>query len=152
MPNWISLTLETLYEARVAALVDACDSIALGDNQVNRSAGLIAGVVAEIRNAVASNANNLVDADAAKIPANLRDLAVDLIIARLKGALEQRLTEDESRTVEWRRRQLRELADGTLTVDQPDLPIMPTVQATGSVETILPRDRVATRTQTSGLL
>lgn len=117
---WIALTLDTLKEAKVAALIDACDSAALGVGQSHRSAGLIQGVVNEIRNAVATCRTNQVDSDLAKIPASQRDLAVDLIIARLKGAIEQPLTDDERSNLTERHRQLRDIAACDLVVDQPD--------------------------------
>lgn len=126
---WITISIETLYEAKVAALVDACDAAALGDGQANRAAGLIQGVVNEIRNAVATCTRNQVDSDTTKIPESQRDLAVDLIIARLKGAIEQPLTEDERNTVAERRRQLRDIAACSLVVDQPDDAVKPEVQS-----------------------
>lgn len=121
--SWIALTTDTLKEAKVAALIEACDSAALGDDQPNRAAGLIQGVVNEVRNAVASCRANQVDEDTTKIPESQRDLAVDLIIARLKNAIEQPLTEDERDNVTERRRQLRDIAACELVVDQPDNPI-----------------------------
>lgn len=126
--SWIAITTDTLKEAKVAALVDACDSAALGDGQENRSAGLIQGVVNEIRNAVASCRTNQVDSDTTKIPESQRDLAVDLIIARLKNAIEQPLTDDERTNVTERRRQLRDIAACDLVVDQPDDAADPDVQ------------------------
>lgn len=115
---WITITKETLYEAKVAALIDACDSAALGD-QAERAAGIIQGVINEVRNAVASCSSNKVDADTTKVPDGLRDLTVDLIIARLKGTLEIPLTKDESDNITWRRSQLKAVAAGDLVVDQP---------------------------------
>jgi hypothetical protein len=126
--GWSAITKGWLHEARVAALVDACDSAAKASGQANRAAGIIAGVVAEIRNAVASADGNQVDADTTTIPDGLRDLAVDLIIARLKGTLEIALTQDERDTVDWRRRQLNQVAAGTLQVDAPGTAIAPEVQ------------------------
>lgn len=126
--SWIAITTDTLKEAKVAALIDACDSAALGDGQANRAAGLIQGVVNEIRNAVATCRTNQVDSAATKIPESQRDLAVDLIIARLKNAIEQPLTDDERDNVTERRRQLRDIAACDLVVDQPDDAADPAVQ------------------------
>jgi hypothetical protein len=126
--SWIAITLATLKEAKVAALIEACDSAALGDGQANRAAGLIQGVVNEIRNAVATCRTNQVDSDVTKIPESQRDLAVDLIIARLKNAIEQPLTEDERTNIAERRRQLRDIAACDLVVDQPDDAADPDVQ------------------------
>lgn len=126
--SWLAITLATLKEAKIAALIDACDSAALGVSQANRSAGIIQGVVNEIRNAVATCRGNQVDSDTAKIPASQRDLAVDLIIARLKGAIEQALTEDERTNLTERHRQLRDIAKCELVVDQPNDAVAPDVQ------------------------
>lgn len=130
MANWIQITTDTLKEAKVAALIDACDSAALGDGQANRAAGIIQGVVDEIRAAVASCQANQTDSDLTKIPKSLRDCAVDLIVARLKKAIEQPLTDDEARDVTERRRQLRDVASCTLVVDQPDDAVAPEVEST----------------------
>lgn len=125
---WIAITTDTLKEASIAALIEACDSAALGDGQANRAAGLIQGVVNEIRNAVATCRTNQVDSDTTTIPESQRDLAVDLINARLKTAIQQPLTEDERNNVSERRRQLRDIAACKLVVDQPDTAIDPDVQ------------------------
>lgn len=131
--SWIAITIDTLYEAKVAALVDACDSAALATGQANRSAGITQGVVNEIRNAVATCSQNQVDSDTTTIPESLRDLAVDLINARLKATLEMPLTEDEKSTITWRRQQLRDIARCELVVDQPDTAVAPDVQGGGGV-------------------
>lgn len=136
--SWIKITKTELYEAKVAALIDACDSAALGDGQAERSAGIIQGVITEVRNAVASCDKNQVDSDAAKVPGNLRDLVVDLVIARLKNTLELPLTEDERSVVSWRRKQLEQIAAGDLVVDQPDNAVPPDVQGGGGVTLIRP--------------
>lgn len=125
---WIPITTDTLKEAKIAALIDACDSAALGDGQMNRADGLIAGVVKDIRNYVSTCKRNRVEEDISTIPESLRDLAVDLIIARLKGAIEQPLTEDERNNLIDRRRQLRDIAKCELAVDQPQNPIESMVQ------------------------
>jgi hypothetical protein len=134
--SWIAITLATLKEAKVAALIDACDSAALGSGQDNRAAGLIQGVVNEVRNAVATCSRNQVDSDTTKIPESQRDLCVDLIIARLKNAIEQDLSKDESDNIAERRRQLRDIAACHLVVDQPDTPVAPEVQQSGAAVVI----------------
>lgn len=126
--SWIAITLDTLKEAKVAALVEACDAAALGSGQANRAAGIIQGVVNEIRNAVATCKTNQVDADTRTIPASQRDLAVDLILARLKNTLEISLTQDERDLLAERRRQLRDIATCSLVVDQPANAVTPDVQ------------------------
>lgn len=153
MPNWISITIETLNEASVAALIEACDSAALGDGQPNRAAGIIQGVVNEVRDSIAACKKNSVDSDLTTIPKGLRDLAVDLITARLKKAIKQPLTDDEARDVKWRRDQLADIqiCKGP-SIDQPDNAVQPEVQSGGRMETVTKSERVATREKLDGLL
>ena len=131
MSQWIAITLDTLHESKVAGLIDACDSQALAAGQANRSAGIIQGVVDHVRRKVASCRTNQLDADLTTIPKGLRDIAVDLIIARLKTALEMDLSQDERENLARRERDLNRVADGTDVVDQPDnaidAPMEPTV-------------------------
>lgn len=125
MPNWIAITKETLYEAKIAALIDACDSAALAEGQTARSAGIIQGVVDHVRRKVASCKSNSLDSDLTKIPKGLRDVAVDIIIARLKTSLEMELTQDERENISRRERDLNRVADGTDVVDAPDTAVTP---------------------------
>ena len=120
MSNWISISLSTLQEAKVAALVNACDGAALANGQANRAAGIIQGVVDHVRRKVASHQRNQLDSDVTRIPKGLRDCAVDLIIARLKTALEIDLSQDERDNIARRERDLNRVANGDDVVDQPD--------------------------------
>lgn len=138
MSNWISITKDTLYEAKVAALVDSCDTAALAQGQPPRAAGIIQGVVNSIRNAVGTCQTNQVDDDETKIPKSLRDLAVDLINARLKNTLEMALTEDERDNVAYHRRQLDKIAACDLDVEQPDVPVAPPTQSGPGSQLIRP--------------
>ncbi len=151
MSNWIAITNATLYEARVAALIDACDSAALADGQANRSPGIIQGVVDHVRRKVASCQSNHLDADLTTIPKGLRDVTVDLIIARLKGALEQELTQDERENVARRERDLNRVADGSDVVDQPDTPIAAPMEATAPVPAIQRPERQFSQENQDGI-
>ena len=120
MSNWLTITKTTLYDARIAALIDACDTAALADNQSARSPGIIQGVVDDIRRKVASCRHNQLDADLTKIPKGLKNIAVTLIIAKLKMAIEQDLSEDDRREVITANANLNRVADYSDVVDQPD--------------------------------
>jgi hypothetical protein len=120
MSKWIPITIATLYEAKVAKLIDAADSRALKAGQPNRSAGIIQGVVDHVRRKVASWQRNQLNSDTTTIPQGLRDITVDLIIARLKTALEQELNQDERENIARRERDLNRVAEGKDVVDQPD--------------------------------
>lgn len=140
MSNWISITIDTLYESKVAALIDACDSAALATDQDNRAAALIQGVIDEVRGAISSNQGNLVDEDETTIPKSLRNLAVDMIIPALKGAIEEELTPAEEKSLEYRREQLSDLASGKLKVEQPDTAVEPEVQSGPAAQLLRPTD------------
>ena len=124
MSNWIAITKATLYEASVAKLIDAVDSKALAAGQPNRSAGIIQGVVDHVRRKIASHQRNQLDADITTIPKGLRDLAVDLVIARLKTALQMELNPDERENIARRERDLNRVAEGRDVVDQPDTAVV----------------------------
>lgn len=121
MANWIPITIVELREARVSKLVDACSAKAKAEGQPDRAPGIIQGVINTIRRKIASHAQNTLDADPATIPAGLRDLAVDMIIARLKMAVMLELKEDERRALERAESELNRIADGKDTVEQPDV-------------------------------
>ena len=128
--SWIAITKATLYDSKAAALIDACDTAALGTGQTDRTSGIIQGVVDDLRRKVASCRRNLLDADATTIPQGLRNLAVDVVIGRLKVALELDLSEDERRTLAQHERDLNRVANGDDVVDQPDDPIVSPMEPT----------------------
>lgn len=128
MSNWISITVDTLNEARVAALVRACSTAAKAEGQADRAPGLIQAVVDEIRRKVASCGSNRVDADNTTIPKGLRLMATDMIIAELKKAIMRPLTKDEEKALEKHELNLNRIADCKDTVDQPDDPTEPEVE------------------------
>jgi hypothetical protein len=121
MPNWITITKLDLYDAKAAALVDAADSVQLGAGQTSRTAQVIADVTAEIRRKVARC--NQLDQITTAIPGGLKNLALDIIICRLKVALEQELSAAETEALQAHERELNRIADGKDLVDPPDNPI-----------------------------
>jgi hypothetical protein len=134
--SWISITVDTLNEAKVAALITACSTKGKAAGQVDRAAGIIQGVINEVRNSVATCKTNQVDSDTTKIPQSQRDLAVDMIIARLKKVVELDLSQDERDSLAERNRQLRDIAACKLVVDQPDTPVEPETQGGTGVELV----------------
>ena len=128
--SWISITKATLYDSKAAALIDACDTAALGTGQTDRATGIIQGVVDDVRRKVASCRRNLLDADTTTIPQGLRNQAVDVVIGRLKVALELDLSEDERQTLARHERDLNRVANGDDVVDQPDNPMVSPMEPT----------------------
>ena len=149
--SWITITIDTLKEAKVAALIEACDSAALGESQDNRAAGKIQGVVDLVRNAIKGCPSRRVDEDETTIPAALRDLAVKLIIAELKDAIEQELTDYETDSVAWARRELTAIRSCDYPIETPDTPVEPEIESGGAVKVITKNPRPLSSDSLSGL-
>lgn len=149
--SWITITKASLYDTKAAALIDAANAEQLGAGQTDRTTGIIADVTAEIRRKVGRT--NVLDATTTKIPAGLKSLAVDMIVARLKIALEQPLSEDERDGLKRRERELDRIADGKDLVDPPDNPVAAGMkQADASAQLASSSDRKATRNKMDGLV
>lgn len=150
--GWISITVENLEDAKVAALVTALREAALGDDQSDPTDRIIQGVVDDVRRRIASCASNQLDEDETTIPKSLRDLTVDLVIYRMKARLPgQELTEDEVRQKAEHIRTLERIAEGREVVDQPDTAIAPPVQATAGTPSISTCRAEERRQRRSGL-
>ena len=140
MPNWITITITDLYDAKAAALVEAADSTQLGPGQTSRTAQVMTDITNEIR-AKCARAYTL-DLDATAIPASLKNKAVDMIIARLKVALEQELTDAEQKNLDRIERALNRIADGKDLIEPPDNPMpAPMSQAVAQPNTGWPKLR-----------
>jgi hypothetical protein len=151
MANWIAITVDTLYEAKVAALIRAGSTAAKAAGQADRAAGIIQGVVTEIRRKIASRPNNQVDSDTTKIPAGLRDMAVDFIIFRLKLAIEQEPSDAEREQIRRHETNLNRIAECKDVVEQPDDPVDAEVSGGGQVEIVSRPSRPVTREKLGGL-
>lgn len=95
MGNWIAITTANLNNAKVAALVDALRTAALGTGQTDRAPEIIQGVVDRLRTEVKGCKNNILDSDPTKIPKSLKAIAVRMILWDLKNSLELEVTEAE---------------------------------------------------------
>jgi hypothetical protein len=151
MSRWIPITIDTLHEAKVAALVDALSSSAKADGQADRAPGIIQGVVNYVRRKVESNRANRIDADETTIPTGVRDIAVDIILARLKNALEMSLTQDERTALDRAESNLNRIAAGDDVVEQPDTVGEPAAQSTAGTPSFAGRTRRDIRAERDGL-
>jgi hypothetical protein len=61
--------------------------------------------------------------DVTAIPTGLKNLAVDLIIAKLKISIEQDLSDDERAQLVTHERNLNRIASGDDVIEQPDNPL-----------------------------
>ena len=151
MSNWITISTKDLYNSAAAPYVDRADTQLLGQGQIKRSDQIIADVTAEVRRKV-SKVNSL-DVDVTKIPAGLKTLAVDLIIARLKKAIGIVLSEGEMADLAAHTKTLDRIADGKDNVDLPDNPIPTSVTMQGGSQVAHHANpRQATARKLGGLL
>jgi hypothetical protein len=130
MSNWTNITEADLKDAKVAALVDACRTAALGAGQTDPMPNVIAGVIQRIRDEIKGCARNVLDLDPTKIPAGLKALAARMVVREMQSRLRIQLKPDE--TEEWRQdvRYLERIAKCEVPVAVPDNPeTSPTVQS-----------------------
>lgn len=130
MSNWVAITEDDLKDAKVAQLVEAYKTAALGSGQTNPIPRVIANVVARIRAEIAGCARNRLDADPNKIPTDLKSLAVRMVCRELQSRLRLPLKDDEKE--EWRQdvRYLERIANCEVPVAEPDNPAAdPNLQA-----------------------
>src|SRR4051812_16652621 len=100
MPRWISITVDDLNDSKIAALVTSLRTAALADGQDDPTQRLTQAVVNRVRRKIASNPKNQLDEDETTVPEGLKTMVVDLILAELKGRLEEPLTDDERRKID----------------------------------------------------
>lgn len=146
MPAWIIITAADLDEARVAELVTALREEALGVGQPDPMPGIITKIVDEVRSCIGFCASTRLDIDPAKIPANLKEIAVQKIIRVMKGRLLQTLTKDEESEESVYQKRLLLLTQCAWPVDSTDTPLgVPSVQPSTSVELASASARQATQ-------
>jgi hypothetical protein len=151
MANWIPITIDDLNDARIAALVTAYRTKALGPGQSDPTPRIVQAVVDRIRRKVASCRTNLLDLDPTTIPKGLKEMAVLFIIVDLKGRLEEELSNDEQRAIDRFTADLNRIANCDDVVEQPDNPIDAPVQATAGSPTISEGRREQRNRERTGL-
>lgn len=148
---WIAITAEMLQHTKVAALVDALRSAALGEGESDPVDDIAADVVAEIRTAIATAGGSVDASGEDTVPPSLVRMACRLILWEAKGRLELDRTMDEMDHREDLRR-LDRVRQGKELVEQPDeaetLPVM------GGAAVVIgeQRTRVANQGGLNGLL
>lgn len=140
MPAWITIVVADLNEARVAELITALREEALGIGQPDPLPGIITKVVDEVRSCIGFCASTVLDIDAAKVPANLKDMVVQKIVRTMKGRLLQPLSDDETKEEAVYQSRLKLLTQCEWPVDKTDTPIATTTtQAPTATPRITPR-------------
>jgi phage gp36-like protein len=150
--SWVTVTKENLRNYVVSALVDAIDESALGETQLERFTSVHADTIAEVRMAVASNENNILDSDTDKIPQSLRSAACWLICNYMAQGLQIQLTEQQQAEVTASREKLQAVANGDIAVETPDAPdSSPDAQGGAAVELASYSERIYTRDTMAGI-
>jgi hypothetical protein len=136
--RWIPITVADIQDQKLAPLVAALRTRALEASppQTDPTPRLTQAVVDYIRRKIASCHNNRLDVDTTKIPASLKLLAVELIYVEMKGRLEEALTPDEDRKARLAETNLNRIASCEDTIEQPDDPIEPPVEASSGTPSI----------------
>jgi hypothetical protein len=134
MTPWIQLSSQDLRAYLVADQLSALQTEALGAGQADPFLEVAPAVIAKVRGFIASNASNVLDAQAGSIPPELKLDVCYLIIAPMLGRLGIALTADQVRAVEAANSTLLRLADGKLSVSKPAVPTNADVQARAGIE------------------
>lgn len=143
---WITIIVDDLNEARVAELITALRTEALAIDQPDPMPGIISKVVGEVRSCIGFCSSTPLDADAAKVPANLKDMVVQKIVRTMKGRLLMALSDDETKEETVYQQRLRLLTECSWPVEKTDTPIATaTVSPRTGVEQASVSPRLATR-------
>lgn len=149
--SWITLTTADLDDTKVAALLEALRSSALGTGQDDPVEEIIASVTARIRAEIQGCSRNQVDSDTTKIPASLKRLGCRMVVFDLMSRLQQDLTEDERSERKSDLRYLERIAACEVPIETPDNATAPDVQSGVRIAQVGTTNRRASRQTLSGL-
>lgn len=119
--NWIEFQRKDLLTFQPADIVVAIENAAEQKGESNPIPDAIEAAVLEIRAAVKSG-NYKVDADRAKIPAELKKHCAALVMEFARQKIMTALSADEIRLANAARELLAKIADGEFAVSMPDNP------------------------------
>ena len=149
MSRWTTFTSEDLKAAGHGAIVDRARTLAVGGTDPVAEA--ITGATARVRRAVAPG--NALDADPARIPNSLREVALRMALFALMERIGLPLSDDQKETRRADLADLGRLAEQRVRVEVPDTAEdTPSVAGAGrTVGTVNPPRRQTGRGKTSGL-
>jgi phage gp36-like protein len=151
MSNWTAIATADLKDAKVAALIEAMQTAALGSGQTDPTPNIVANVVARIRAEIKGCAANQLDSDTTKIPADLKSLACRMIVREMQSRLQLPLNEDERQEKRDDLRYLERIANCDVPVVAPDNPVDGETQASASEPSVTAPDRSFSRDAQEGL-
>lgn len=150
--SWSTITINDLKDTKVSALVEACRTAALGSGQADPVPNIVTNVTTRIRAEISGCAQNVLDVDTAKIPADLKSLASRMIMREAMSRIQQSLTEDEREEQRNDLRYLERIARGEVPVAVSDNPSAGgEVQKGGAIQQASTPSRKATREKLAGL-
>lgn len=144
---WVTITADDLKAAGYGAVVDAAQTQATGT--VDPVTIAIASAVARVRRAVKTG--NPLDANEAKVPASLQDLAMRYAYYMLMQRIELPLTKDQEDQKKEDGRELERIARTGERVEAPDEPAGQGEMTGQPSPRILPKDRNFNNRTTDGI-
>jgi hypothetical protein len=140
---WITITVDDLRDTKASALIDAFQSVALGDGQTDPVPRAINKVCDRILAEIQSSKKYIVSATPHAIPPSLFELAGNLIAWRMQGRLNvlNALPPGEQDKIDHAEdlKYLARIAAGDVTIEIPTDPVAtPDVQSGGMVEEVQP--------------
>lgn len=124
--RWVQIQVDDLPTAKAAPLVAALQSVALGEDQLDPLPEIITNVTSRIRAEIAAGGRTRLDADLSKLPRSLKSLALRMVLREAQSRLNANgalpLSEDEREEQRLDIRYLERIADGKISVEQPDNP------------------------------
>lgn len=150
--SWISLSETNIASYQAGGFVEAYKSAALADGQTNPLPSTIAAVVKKIRLAIA-NGGYALDADESKIPSELENDAVVMVVGVCKPRIAEELTDTERSALSAANALLMRIADGKFAPSLPDNPeaAAASVQSSGACKLVRPAHGAPQRSDYIGL-
>ena len=152
MANWFKLEKTHLLKYQAGGYVTAFETAALLAGQPNPIEDAIRSTTLKIRGAIKSG-KYAVDRDKSKIPCELEDDALALVVNTCKVRLNDPMTEDERTNSHDAKALLNRIADGHYDVSTPDdpEPAAATTQTSGGAKLVRPGKRTPSRKTYNGL-
>lgn len=142
--SWITLTAADLNAYLLAEQMDALREEALAPGQADPFTEIMPDVVRKIRQFIASNPENLVDAGELTLPPELKLDACYLIIAPMLGRLGMEMSKDQAAALERAHSTIIALREKKLVVSKPVTPVTPEVQGGTGADLVSAAPRQAT--------
>lgn len=151
--SWIKITERNLAKYQAGGFVDAYKSAALNDSTLEPLEAVIASTVNKIRGYIKTG-RYAVDRDPVKIPEELENDALAMIVAVAKPRIYQELTQTESANLSDAMHTMRDIAAKKFDVSTPEdpEPAAATTQSSGGCQLVRPARGVPQRSDYNGLL